>query len=168
MKRLTLVLGGARSGKSRYAESFAAEVSGSKTYIATAEAFDDEMQARIASHQTGREAGGWATIEAPLDPVGALKRAHGFVLLDCVTVWLGNLMHHERDIGKAVDLLCEAAAARDGETVLVSNEVGLSIVPENALARRFRDEQGRANQRLAAVADHVVLLVAGLPLKLKG
>lgn len=168
MTRLTLVLGGARSGKSRYAEGLASRVIGSKTYIATAEAFDGEMRERIARHQAGRGADGWTTVEAPLDVVGALQRAEGFVLLDCVTVWIGNLMHHGHDVGAAVTELCAAVAGRVGETVLVSNEVGLSIVPENALARRFRDEQGRANQRLAEAADQVVFVAAGLPLKLKG
>lgn len=168
MRRVTLVLGGARSGKSRYAEGLAAAAMGPRTYIATAEAFDDEMRARIARHRTDRAGEGWVTVEAPLDPVAALRRASGFVLIDCVTVWLGNLMHHQRDIGVSVADLCAALAAADGETVLVSNEVGLSIVPENPLARRFRDEQGLANQRLAAVADRVVFIAAGLPLKLKG
>jgi adenosylcobinamide kinase / adenosylcobinamide-phosphate guanylyltransferase len=168
VRRFTLVLGGARSGKSRYAEGLAADITGPKTYIATAEAFDDEMRARIARHRDGRSGDGWTTIEAPLDPVAALRQAQGFVLLDCVTVWLGNLMHHDRDVGAAVGDLCSALADATSEIVLVSNEVGLSIVPENALARRFRDEQGFANQRLAAVADQVVFVAAGLPLKLKG
>ena len=145
MRRITLVLGGARSGKSRYAEALIADVAGLRTYIATAEAFDDEMRARIARHRAERDADGWATIEAPLDVVGALKQAQGSVLVDCITVWLGNLMHYQKDIAAAVDALCTALTGAHGETVLASNEVGLSIVPENALARRFRDEQGFVN-----------------------
>lgn len=168
MRRLTLVLGGARSGKSRYAEGLAKAVTGPRTFIATAEAFDDEMRARIGQHQADRGGDSWETIEAPLDLVAALSRARGFVLLDCVTVWLGNLMHHGHDVGATVAELCSALKAADDEIVVVSNEVGLSIVPENAMARRFRDEQGLANQRLAAVADQVVFIAAGLPLKLKG
>ncbi len=165
---MTLVLGGARSGKSRYAEGLARAATEDKTYIATAEAFDAEMRARIDKHRTDRLNNGWNTIEAPLDLVGALGQARGFVLLDCITVWLGNLMHHGRDVGGAVAELCSALQAAKGEIVVVSNEVGLSIVPENPMARAFRDEQGLANQRLADVADEVVFIAAGLPLKLKG
>ena len=168
MRRVTLVLGGARSGKSRYAEGLARGKAGPKTYIATAEAFDDEIRARINKHQSDRLSDGWETIEAPLDVVAALGLARGFVLVDCITVWLGNLMHHQRDLGGAVAEFCSALQSRDGEIVLVSNEVGLSIVPDNSMARAFRDEQGLANQRLAEVADEVVFIAAGLPLKLKG
>ena len=164
----TLVLGGARSGKSRFAEGLAKGVEGSRTYIATAEPFDEEMRQRIARHREQRAGEGWTTIEAPLDPAAALRGAEGFVLLDCVTVWLGNLMHHERHIGEAVDGLCAALEGTAAQVLLVSNEVGLSIVPENAMARRFRDEQGLANQALAAIADNVYFIAAGLPLKLKG
>ena len=168
MSRVRLILGGARSGKSRYAEGLAKAATGLKTYIATAEAFDDEMRARIARHRIERADNGWQTIEIPLDLTAALRGASGFVLIDCVTLWLGNLMHHQHDIGAALEDLCAALAGNAAEVVLVSNEVGLSIVPENAMARRFRDEQGLANQKLAAVADEVVFIAAGLPIKLKG
>jgi len=164
----TFVLGGARSGKSRFAENLARSVSGPKTYIATAEPFDEEMRQRIARHREQRAADGWTTIEAPLDPAAAIRGAEGFILLDCVTVWLGNLMHHERDIPSSIDALLSALAEIQSEVVLVSNEVGLSIVPENAMARRFRDEQGLANQKLSAAVDAVFFIAAGLPLKLKG
>jgi adenosylcobinamide kinase / adenosylcobinamide-phosphate guanylyltransferase len=164
----TLVLGGARSGKSRFAEGLARGITGPKTYIATAEPFDEEMRQRIARHRQQRAADGWTTIEAPLDPAAAIRGAEGFILLDCVTVWLGNLMHHERDIPASVDALLSALAEKQSEVVLVSNEVGLSIVPENAMARRFRDEQGIANQKLSAAVDAVFFVAAGLPLKLKG
>lgn len=166
MSRLTLVLGGARSGKSRFAESLAREHGGPRTYIATAEPFDAEMRQRIARHRDQRAGDGWQTLEAPLDPAAILPR-DGLVLLDCVTVWLGNLMHHERDLPAEVAKFCAALEACPAEVILVSNEVGSSIVPENAMARRFRDEQGRANQQLAGIADSVFLVVAGLPLKLK-
>jgi adenosylcobinamide kinase/adenosylcobinamide-phosphate guanylyltransferase len=167
MSRLTLVLGGARSGKSRFAENLARQHGGPRTYIATAEAFDEEMRQRIAKHREQRAGDGWQTIEATLDPAAVLPR-EGLVLLDCVTVWLGNLMHHERDLRGEVAKLCATLEACPAEVILVSNEVGLSIVPENAMARRFRDEQGLANQALAAIADNVYFIAAGLPLKLKG
>ncbi len=168
MNRLTLVLGGARSGKSRFAEGLARGGEGPFTYIATAEPFDEEMRQRIARHRAERAAHGWRTVEAPLDPAAALRAADGVVLLDCVTVWLGNLMHHGRDIGQAVDGLCQSLVDTKSRVVLVSNEVGLSIVPENAMARRFRDEQGIANQKLSAAVDEVFFIAAGLPLRLKG
>lgn len=167
MSRITLVLGGARSGKSRFAENLAREHGGPRTYIATAEAFDDEMRQRIARHRDQRSGDGWQTIEAPLDPASALPR-DGLVLLDCLTVWLGNLMHHGRDLKAEVAKLRAALEACPAEVILVSNEVGLSIVPENAMARRFRDEQGLANQALAAISEKVYFIAAGLPLKLKG
>ena len=167
MSRLTLVLGGARSGKSRFAESLARQHGGPRTYIATAEAFDDEMRQRIAKHREQRAGDGWVTIESTLDPASVLPR-DGLVLLDCVTVWLGNLMHHGRDLRAEVAKLCAALEACPAEVILVSTEVGLSIVPENAMARRFRDEQGLANQALAAISDNVYFIAAGLPLKLKG
>jgi len=167
MSRLTLVLGGARSGKSRFAENLARRHGGPRTYIATAEPFDDEMRQRIARHRDQRAGDGWQTLEAPLDPAAVLPR-EGLVLLDCVTVWLGNLMHHGRDLKAEVAKLCAALEACPAEVILVSNEVGLSIVPENAMARRFRDEQGLANQALAAISDDVFFIAAGLPLKLKG
>jgi adenosylcobinamide kinase / adenosylcobinamide-phosphate guanylyltransferase len=164
----TLVLGGARSGKSRFAEALARGFDGPRTYIATAEPFDEEMRQRISRHRDQRAADGWTTIEAPLDPAAAIRGAGGFILLDCVTVWLGNLMHHERDISSSIDALLLALAETQSQVALVSNEVGLSIVPENALARRFRDEQGIANQKLSAAVDAVFFIAAGLPLKLKG
>ncbi|MFN4143488.1 bifunctional adenosylcobinamide kinase/adenosylcobinamide-phosphate guanylyltransferase [Aestuariivirga sp.] len=167
MSRLTLVLGGARSGKSRFAEGLASGIPGPRTYIATAEAFDDEMRQRIALHRAQRAGAGWETVEAPLDPAAVLRSATGFVLLDCVTVWLGNLMHHGREVREEVAGLCAALAETPARVVLVSNEVGLSIVPENAMARRFRDEQGFANQKLAEVAGEVFFVAAGLPLRLK-
>jgi adenosylcobinamide kinase/adenosylcobinamide-phosphate guanylyltransferase len=167
MSRLTLVLGGARSGKSRFAENLARQHGGLRTYIATAEAFDDEMRQRIAKHREQRAGDGWVTIGSTLDPASVLPR-DGLVLLDCVTVWLGNLMHHGRDLRAEVAKLCAALEVCPAEVILVSNEVGLSIVPENAMARRFRDEQGLANQALAEIADNVYFIAAGLPLKLKG
>jgi adenosylcobinamide kinase/adenosylcobinamide-phosphate guanylyltransferase len=165
---VTLVLGGARSGKSRYAESLVTARPHPWVYIATAEARDDEMAARIAGHQA-RRAEGWQTIEAPYELPAALSAApQGAVLVDCLTLWLSNVMHAKFDLDETVMKLEDALGAHAGTTVLVSNEVGLSIVPDNALARSFRDAQGLLNQRLASIADRVVLMVAGLPLTVKG
>ena len=164
---LTLVLGGARSGKSAHAESLVAGPG--PVYIATAEAIDHEMGERIALHRARRGVG-WTTVEAPLDLAGALRaRAPGAsgVLVDCLTVWLGNLMHAGRDIDREVLRLLESLAAAAAPLVLVANEVGLGIVPENAMARAFRDHAGTLNQALAARADRVVLVTAGIPLALK-
>ena len=166
--RLTLVLGGARSGKSRHAEALVTATPAPWMYVATAEPFDDEMKARIAEHRS-RRGEKWRTIEAPLDLAGAIERAPAgaTVLVDCLTLWLNNLMYNNRDIDAETARLEAALAAPPGPVVLVSNEVGSGIVPDNAEARRFRDLQGRLNQRIAARADHVVLLVAGLPMVVK-
>ena len=165
---LTLVLGGARSGKSAYAESLFG--GRGAVYVATAEAIDDEMRERIARHRA-RRGGGWTTVEAPLDLAGAL-RAHGRrggagVLVDCLTVWLGNLMHAERDVDREAGRLLESLAAPEVPVVLVANEVGLGVVPDNPMARAFRDHAGRLNQALAGRADRVAFVAAGLPLVLK-
>lgn len=164
---LTLVLGGARSGKSRYAESLVNAVPAPWGYVATAQALDEEMRARIA-HHVARRGEGWQTIEAPLAMAAALKQAAEMpVLVDCLTLWLTNLMLGEHDIEAMLEDLEAVLKQRKGMTVLVSNEVGYGIVPMDALARRFRDEAGRLNQRMAALADQVVLVVAGLPLLVK-
>jgi adenosylcobinamide kinase / adenosylcobinamide-phosphate guanylyltransferase len=168
-ERLTLVLGGARSGKSRYAESLITARAPPWIYIATAQAGDDEMARRIAAHRARRNAG-WQMIEAPHDLAGALEMAsaHAPLLVDCMTLWLTNRMLAEADLDAEIGRLEDALLRRAGVAVLVSNEVGYGIVPDNALARRFQDAQGRLNQRLAASADRVVLVVAGLPLAVKG
>lgn len=166
---LTLVLGGARSGKSTYAEALVTALPPPWVYIATAEAHDEEMQQRIDLHQQ-RRGEGWRTEAAPVDLIGALRRpdvAGRPVLIDCLTLWVSNLMHADLDLPHAVNELEIALAARQAPVVLVSNEVGLGIVPDNALARRFRDEAGRLNQRMAKLASRVVLVVAGLPLTVK-
>lgn len=165
---VTLVLGGTRSGKTRWALA-AAEGSGlAPVMVATAEAGDAEMAERIARHRAERDAR-WRKVEAPLDLAGALAAlgpGDGAVV-DCLTLWLSNLMHAGADLAAAADLL-EAALHAPGALWLVSNEVGWGVVPDNALARRFRDEAGRLHQRLATRADGVVLVAAGLPLALKG
>jgi adenosylcobinamide kinase/adenosylcobinamide-phosphate guanylyltransferase len=169
LPRLTLVLGGARSGKSRYAEELVTATAPPWIYIATAQAFDEEMTDRIAQHKS-RRAEGWNTIEAPLklpSTVAANGNSGQPMLIDCLTLWLSNVMLDGSDVEAACDELSEALAAANGPIVVVSNEVGLGIVPDNALARRFRDAQGRLNQMIAARADRVVLMAAGLPLTLK-
>ena len=165
--KLTLVLGGARSGKSRYAEGLVTRLPAPWIYIATAQAWDDEMRARIAEHRQRREPG-WQTVEAPLELAAALRDAGSApVLVDCLTLWLSHLMLGDADLAAAAAAL-QTALERTAPTVLVSNEVGLGIVPENALARRFRDEAGRLHQRIAARAGRVVFMVAGLPMFMKG
>ena len=165
-----LVLGGARSGKSRYAETVV-EASGlARLYIATAEPLDAEMRERIATHRRRRQ--GWTTIEAPRDIEAALT-AHAApgraILVDCLTLWLSNLL---LDGAAGLEQRCvalrETLARLSGLVVAVSNEVGLGLVPDTALGRRFRDLQGRLNQDIAAAADRVVFVAAGLPLPLKG
>jgi adenosylcobinamide kinase / adenosylcobinamide-phosphate guanylyltransferase len=169
LPRLTLVLGGARSGKSRHAEALVTVTPAPWIYVATAQAFDEEMTARIAQHRS-RRAEGWHTIEAPLDLAGTIAEhanPERTMLIDCLTLWLSNVMLDGRDVETACDTVVDVLANADGPIVIVSNEVGLGIVPDNALARRFRDAQGRLNQRIAARADRVILMAAGLPLTLK-
>lgn len=168
MSRVTLVLGGARSGKSRHAEALATRYK-QRVYLATAEIIDAEMRERVDLHRAQRGTG-WQTLEVPLDLVGALRdadRPSGFILVECVTIWVNNLIYHGKDVAAEVKLLSDALAKLKGRVVLVSNEVGLGIVPDNALARRFRDEAGRANQALAMAADEVIFVAAGLPMVLK-
>ena len=165
---LTLVLGGARSGKSRYAESLIAALPPPWAYVATAEAGDAEMAERIAAH-CARRGVQWRTIEAPRDLAAALKSCQSMpVLVDCLTLWLSNLMLAEVDIAVEIARLEQALAAATTPVVLVANEVGYGIVPDHPLGRRFRDLQGLLNQRIAARAGRVVLVVAGLPLAVKG
>lgn len=163
------MLGGARSGKSRHAQALAETMGSERTFIATAQAFDDEMCDRIARHQADRDAS-WSTVEAPFELVGSLRTraAGGVLLVDCLTLWLSNLLLAGHDLDAASDGLVEAISTGEANIVLVSNEVGFGIVPDNALARRFRDAAGRLNQRVAAACDAVDLVVAGLPLRLKG
>ena len=165
---LTFVLGGARSGKSRYAERVIAALPPPLAYIATAEAGDDEMAVRIKAHRERRSAA-WRTIEEPLNLHLALSACSTIpALVDCLTLWLSNLMLADADIEKEIRGLEASLASRAAPTVLVANEVGSGIVPEYPLGRRFRDLQGVLNQRIAARADRVVLMVAGLPLAVKG
>ena len=167
--RLTLVLGGARSGKSVMAERLVTAEPGPWTYIATAGQCDDrEMDQRIADHQK-RRGPGWVTLEAPIDLAHALiETARHPVLVDCLTLWLSNLMLGGHDVPAATQAATAALVTRITPCILVANEVGLGIVPDNALARAFRDEAGRLNSHMASVCDRVLFVAAGLPLTLKG
>jgi adenosylcobinamide kinase/adenosylcobinamide-phosphate guanylyltransferase len=162
-----LVLGGARSGKSRYAEGIVTGFPPPWVYLATAQAFDDEMRARIARHRD-RRAEGWTTVEEPIDLAGALAAsARRPMLVDCLTFWLSNLLLGGYDVGAATAAVDAVLDRRDAPVVLVSNEVGQGIVPDNALARAFRDAAGEMNQHFAARAHQVFVMHAGLPMRLK-
>ncbi len=166
---VTFVLGGARSGKSLFAEQRVEASSKNKIYIATAEPWDNEMRDRISVHKSRRDAD-WTTVDAPLkltDALVANVRETAIVLVDCLTLWLNNLIMAGQNLEDATTDLTNTLRTRSGPVVVVSNEVGLGIVPENALARSFRDAQGRLNQQIAHVADDVFLLAAGLPMTLK-
>jgi adenosylcobinamide kinase/adenosylcobinamide-phosphate guanylyltransferase len=166
--KLTLVLGGARSGKSRYAESLIAALPPPWGYVATAQPRDDEMAARIAEHRA-RRGPSWKTIEAPHELAEAVVLCQPMpVLVDCLTLWLSNMMLEGYDIDAEVGRLERALQAAAAPVVLVTNEVGSGIVPDYPLGRKFRDLQGVLNQRIAARADRVVLMVAGLPMAVKG
>ncbi|MEM9582812.1 MAG: bifunctional adenosylcobinamide kinase/adenosylcobinamide-phosphate guanylyltransferase [Pseudomonadota bacterium] len=167
---LTLVIGGAASGKSDFAESLVLSCGERRTYIATAQAFDSEMQAKIARHRATRADAGWVTLEEPKDVVGAIARAEtgSVILLDCATLWLSNLLMANSDVGHETAELLDALSIHKDPVVIVSNETGQGIVPENKLARRFRQEQGLLNRRLAAQAGLVVQVTVGLPQVLKG
>lgn len=167
----TFILGGARSGKSALAEKLACESGRLLHYIATGQAWDAEMRARIDQHRVRRGAE-WTTIEAPLDLPKALAALadcpENVVLVDCLTLWVTNLMMAERDLEEAFDALVRVLACAEAQVLIVSNEVGLGIVPDNAMARAFRDHAGRLHQKVAATVAEVYFVAAGLPLKMKG
>ncbi len=171
MVRHVLVLGGARSGKTAWAEQLAIRSGRRPAYLATAEALDSEMADRVATHQAGR-AGRFATIEEPIALAEALRGAaaeHDVILVDCLTLWITNLLMANQDVASAVDELGAALVETNtAKVILVSNEVGLGIIPDNAMARTFRDLAGAAHQRLAEICDDAYFVVAGLPLTLKG
>ncbi|MDA8240476.1 MAG: bifunctional adenosylcobinamide kinase/adenosylcobinamide-phosphate guanylyltransferase [Nitrospiraceae bacterium] len=167
--RKVFVLGGARSGKSALALARASALPGKKAYIATAQAFDDEMEVRRERHRLERLVD-WDTFEEPLDLPGLLVKirdSHDVILIDCLTLWLSNLMLADRDILKETESFISALTSVRGSLFAVSNEVGFGIVSENEMARKFRDLAGTLNQRAAAVADQVYLVAAGIPIKIK-
>jgi adenosylcobinamide kinase/adenosylcobinamide-phosphate guanylyltransferase len=166
----TLILGGARSGKSRFAEQLVVDSGLDRHYIATGRAWDEEMRARIDQHKADR-GDLWTTHEEPLDLAGQLAAIDGegrAVLVDCLTLWVTNLMMEERDMAAEFAALAAYLPKAKARLVIVSNEVGLGIVPENRMAREFRDHAGRLHQMIAAVAADVYFIAAGLPLKMKG
>jgi adenosylcobinamide kinase / adenosylcobinamide-phosphate guanylyltransferase len=165
---LMYVTGGARSGKSSFAEKLAEQIGGDQvTYLATAQAFDDEMAERIGRHRQDRPPG-WRTVEEPLAVPEMLSGLHGVVLLDCLSLWVSNLLLSELDDGDILGRVDSLLSAADSKTlIVVSNEIGSGIVPDNALARRYRDLLGWANQRVAAASDEAYLTVSGLSLRLK-
>lgn len=171
MTRHVLVLGGARSGKTAFSEQLAIRGGSKPAYLATAEALDAEMRDRIASHKSGRAAR-FTTIEEPIALSDALLRAskdHDVILVDCLTLWITNLLMANEDVAKAVsELGATLVQLKAAKVILVSNEVGLGIVPDNAMARTFRDLAGSAHQRIAEICDDVYFVVAGLPMTLKG
>jgi adenosylcobinamide kinase/adenosylcobinamide-phosphate guanylyltransferase len=167
--RLTLVLGGARSGKSRHAQILAMANPPPWIYVATAEALDDEMRERIVMHKADRGEG-WSTIEEPIELARAVADAPAGVpiVVDCITLWLSNLMLADHNVDSAVAAFTKGLDGRQAPTIVVSSEVGGGIVPETPLGRAFRDQAGLVNQQLAAVAHTVLFMVAGLAMKLKG
>ena len=175
MRKIVFVLGGARSGKSTFALQDASEAEGRKAFIATAEALDDEMAKRIARHKKER-GDDWDTYEESLritEVINNMERKYGVIVVDCLTLWLSNLIHANLDITQAIENLIEGfknseLRTPNSELYLVSNEVGTGIVPENKLAREFRDLAGIMNQKVAGASDEVFMVVAGIPVKIKG
>ncbi len=169
MAEITLILGGARSGKSSFAEKQAKATKLNRLYLATAEDFDTEMKHRIKKHQQQR-GDGWTTIEEPLDLTRELidnSDDDSVILVDCLTLWLSNLMGKGADIETEFDSLVASLEKLRGQIIFVSNEVGQGIVPDNALARQFRDHAGRLHQQIAEAADHVYFITAGIAQKIK-
>ena len=169
--KIIFILGGAKSGKSSFALTHASGVKGKKAFIATAEALDGEMNERIKRHKAER-GDEWDTYEEPVNVskiLSGTRDKYSVVLIDCLTLWLSNTMHHIKDTEKAInEFIDELHRSRDQSQVyMVSNEVGTGIVPENGLAREFRDLAGNLNQKIAGISDEVYLVVAGIPVKIK-
>ena len=168
MAEIILVTGGARSGKSALAERLAQSCGNKVIYIATSEPFDDEMQSRIDRHRARRDAG-WRTVDAPLELPDMLVQTDGDAprLVDCLTMWLNNLIYHNRDVADEVDRLVEVISEQQADLVMVTNEIGSGLVPQTAEARKFRDLAGELNQMVAQAASQVYLSVSGIPVKIK-
>ncbi|MDP6779294.1 MAG: bifunctional adenosylcobinamide kinase/adenosylcobinamide-phosphate guanylyltransferase [Candidatus Latescibacteria bacterium] len=178
MGRIVMVTGGSRSGKSAHAQQLAERESGSHTFVATCPPIDEEMRERIRRHREDREGRGWSTVEETVDLAKVIRAARdgGVLLVDCLTLWINNLMYRaeqdggeveEDEIARLGKELVDASAEREGTTLFVTNELGIGIVPEHAMVRRYRDLVGRCNQVVAAGADRVILMIAGIPTKLK-
>ena len=178
MAEILLVVGGCRSGKSAYAQALAESLAPDRLFVATCPVIDEEMRARVALHRAARRDRGWETVEEQFDLAGVLRRSgrHGVLLVDCITLWINNLLYaaeqedrtlDEAEVANRCREVLDAAAGCRGTVIFVSNEVGMGIVPENAATRRYRDLVGRANQVIAARADGVTLVSCGIPLPLK-
>jgi adenosylcobinamide kinase/adenosylcobinamide-phosphate guanylyltransferase len=179
MGQIILVTGGGRSGKSSWAQRTAESMSALRVFIATCPVIDDEMRERIRKHRQARDEKNWHTIEEPLDIAGAIDSSHEFpvALVDCLTLWINNLMYRaekekmsitETDVAAECRFVIEAAKRHPGAVLFVTNEAGMGIVPENAQARLYRDLAGRCNQVIAEAGDSVVLMISGIPLEIKG
>jgi adenosylcobinamide kinase/adenosylcobinamide-phosphate guanylyltransferase len=179
MANITFILGGSRSGKSAHGQAMAEAVAGSRIYLATCPVVDEEMAARIQKHREQREASRWQTVEETLDLAGALSATHGsdVRLVDCLTLWINNLLYEaekqnrevtEGDVARLCADILAVCAGLPGDVIFIANEVGMGVVPDNPLARRFRDLAGRCNQVMASGADRVMLMICGLPLVVKG
>ena len=168
MAEIILVTGGARSGKSALAERLAQSCGNKVIYIATSEPFDDEMQSRIDRHRARRDAG-WRTVDAPLELPDMLVQTDGDAtrLVDCLTMWLNNLIYHNRDVGDEMNRLIKVISEQQADLVMVTNEIGSGLVPQTAEARKFRDLAGELNQMVAHAASQVYLSVSGIPVKIK-
>jgi adenosylcobinamide kinase/adenosylcobinamide-phosphate guanylyltransferase len=179
MAKIIFITGGSRSGKSMYAQRIAESISGARTYIATCPVIDKEMEDRIRKHKEARQSASWQTIEEVTDLAGALRRSKGsgVVLVDCLTLWINNLMYeaeqekkyiNEDVIGSRCEDVLGVCSELTGTVIFVTNEVGMGIVPENPTSRLFRDLAGRCNQRMANHADVFVFMISGIPLYIKG
>lgn len=167
--KMIFITGGAKSGKSSFAMAEAAKIKGKKAYIATAEALDDEMRERIERHRKQR-GNGWKTFEEPVKISGVIRKINGeykVIVVDCLTLWLSNIMMNGKVIEKEIKLLCAVLEEAGCTLFVVSNEVGMGIVPENDMAREFRDLAGMLNQKVAEIADEVYMVVSGIPVKIK-
>jgi adenosylcobinamide kinase / adenosylcobinamide-phosphate guanylyltransferase len=179
MAKIILVTGGSRSGKSTYAQKLAESLPGKRAFVATCPVIDDEMQERVRKHQQAREGGHWQTIEEPLELARVMETSPGpdILLVDCLTLWINNLLYQaeqgrtlitETDLQKRCEEILHACRLRKGTVIFVTNEIGMGIIPDNALCRQYRDLAGRCNQAMAAGADTVTLVCCGIPLHLKG
>ncbi|OGW31909.1 MAG: bifunctional adenosylcobinamide kinase/adenosylcobinamide-phosphate guanylyltransferase [Nitrospirae bacterium GWC2_42_7] len=169
-KKIIFITGGTRSGKSSFALQKAMKLQGKRAYIATAEALDEEMEERIKKHKKDR-GNDWDTYEEPLKIPGVLKKIesqYAVIVLDCLTLWLSNLLHSNKNAEEEIESFCNSLSTIHGSLFIVSNEVGMGIVPENELARKFRDLAGIINQKVARASDEVFMVVAGIPVKIKG
>lgn len=172
MKKIIFITGGARSGKSDFALKEASGISGKKAYIATAEALDEEMRKRIEEHKKKRGEG-WDTYEEPLRIDYVIKETeseYSAIVIDCMTIWLSNLLHGNYNVMNEIEIITDTLRITDNVSriYIISNEVGMGIVPDNEMARRFRDMAGILNQKVAKIADEVYLVTAGIPVKIKG